>query len=616
MSPGLGAPLFLVRMALAIILLPFSWCTVTPWFLGVDPIVNDAVQGSSLWAAIAVIIVFLGLCAWRTRPRRSAISPYFLARDFAALVLIASLLRWACQRDALAVTRDDGLALLSMHVALGIAFTIPIYILAKKLTLFFPSNKQTGRPRMTTAFVLNAASISLIIAVLFGVGLPSHYQSQRDLQTFKRKQSLAEHLVRMVSGQGMEAMDTRLHSEARRLGIGTVVLTQPDEQPAFMKNAAYAKRMTDYYFVVANNGERFRAWKHALVHRTAWFKVATGVSPPIKDRRASGPVVILILMLIAAPCATWLVAGDLAQDCTQITHALGHLGEGSARWTEKPSTSNEPRRAPGVAIWRNDELGDLAVDLNQACAWFEQTNQDLIDGLRYTASQERAQAQFLTSASHMLSAPTHRIVTMCDTLHTTNLSKALFDDVKAIQDATNKLAQRLNDMALLANLDDWRQLPFEMETFEFIPFTATVFETLSTLAPSHLVLEFSSSQSSPKIYGDKTRIRQILENMIGNAIKFTEAGFVRVQVDESHFSDGTPAVRLQVWDSGPGIKASELEAIFAEFYRSQAHRNVPGSGIGLAIAKRLVERHSGQLSVHSRLGEGSIFSCLFPKVEG
>jgi len=117
-----------------------------------------------------------------------------------------------------------------------------------------------------------------------------------------------------------------------------------------------------------------------------------------------------------------------------------------------------------------------------------------------------------------------------------------------------------------------------------------------------------------RVLGDPGRVRQILVNLIGNAVKYTENGFIIVGLREAQFEDGSPALSLFVRDTGCGISHSEQVRIFERFTQVDSHltRRHSGAGLGLAICKRLVELMGGQISVESAPGQGASFKVLLP----
>ena len=131
----------------------------------------------------------------------------------------------------------------------------------------------------------------------------------------------------------------------------------------------------------------------------------------------------------------------------------------------------------------------------------------------------------------------------------------------------------------------------------------------SLAAEKKLTLTITVDPDLPIGRGDEQRITQVLVNLVGNAIKFTEAGEVAVRAS---LADTTFLV--SVTDTGPGISEADQEAIFAEFWQTDSSdtREKGGTGLGLAIAKRMVEMHGGRLWVKSTPGEGATFSFTLP----
>jgi signal transduction histidine kinase len=121
-------------------------------------------------------------------------------------------------------------------------------------------------------------------------------------------------------------------------------------------------------------------------------------------------------------------------------------------------------------------------------------------------------------------------------------------------------------------------------------------------------LDLVLSGASTTIHADEHRVRQIVSNVIGNAVKYTEAGHVFVRVDTL-----PEEVSIRVTDTGPGIAESEHEEIFKEYWQSSdARQRRAGTGLGLAITKRLVEMHGGRIELTSALGRGSTFRIVLP----
>jgi signal transduction histidine kinase len=131
----------------------------------------------------------------------------------------------------------------------------------------------------------------------------------------------------------------------------------------------------------------------------------------------------------------------------------------------------------------------------------------------------------------------------------------------------------------------------------------------SLAAEKQLLLSVDVAGNLPVGRGDERRITQVLLNLVGNAIKFTERGEVTVRVSASH-----DAFLVAVRDTGPGIREEDRQRIFEEFQQSDSSptKRKGGTGLGLAIAKRIVEMHGGRIWVESTLGRGSTFFFSVP----
>jgi len=112
------------------------------------------------------------------------------------------------------------------------------------------------------------------------------------------------------------------------------------------------------------------------------------------------------------------------------------------------------------------------------------------------------------------------------------------------------------------------------------------------------------------VEGDRVRLSRVLQNVIGNAVKYSPAATV-VSVE---VRDGTDAVRIVVRDRGVGIPADELPHVFTRFYRASTARGIDGTGIGLAGAKAIIEQHGGHISLESVVGEGATVTMTLPRV--
>jgi signal transduction histidine kinase len=133
-----------------------------------------------------------------------------------------------------------------------------------------------------------------------------------------------------------------------------------------------------------------------------------------------------------------------------------------------------------------------------------------------------------------------------------------------------------------------------------------------SIVEKELNISVDVPEKMEKVFGDPTRLRQLIDNLLGNAIRYTPRnGEIRISMQSE-----TDQVIMQFQDSGPGIPPSDQPYIFDKFYRaSNIDQDVPGSGLGLAIVKTIVENHEGRVWVDSTLGQGSTFTVVLPIAE-
>ena len=220
--------------------------------------------------------------------------------------------------------------------------------------------------------------------------------------------------------------------------------------------------------------------------------------------------------------------------------------------------------------------------------------------------------QFLANTSHELRTPLNGIVGLSDIIlveEQARLSSEAQENLRMIRDCGNQLSQLVDDIL------DFSRLRAEKLTLNKQPMLLTeavddVIKLLRPLATAKgLMLHSQGAAELPAVSVDGDRIRQVLHNLIGNAIKFTEQGSVAVELERQG-----DYLRVQIRDTGVGIPADRLERIFEPFEQADGSsgRRFGGAGLGLSIARQLVVAHGGSLTVLSEPGRGSVFSFALP----
>jgi PAS domain S-box-containing protein len=226
-----------------------------------------------------------------------------------------------------------------------------------------------------------------------------------------------------------------------------------------------------------------------------------------------------------------------------------------------------------------------------------------------------AKSEFLAIASHELRTPMNGVLGMAGLLLRSTMPEEQKRRVEVIKQSGEALLGLLNEILDISKIESGQ---FEIEEIDFS--LRDMIQRLQALLKSParqkgLNFECDIDENVPDIlFADRTRIRQILLNLVGNAIKFTESGSVGISVSSEYHEGDTPVIRFEISDSGVGIDVSEQEKIFEKFTQadSSTTRNYGGTGLGLAICRELVELLGGSIGVDSVYGEGSYFWFTVP----
>jgi PAS domain S-box-containing protein len=230
-----------------------------------------------------------------------------------------------------------------------------------------------------------------------------------------------------------------------------------------------------------------------------------------------------------------------------------------------------------------------------------------------TASQTKS--DFLASMSHEIRTPLNAIIGIADLLAKTPLSPEQNKYVQIFRRAGDSLLNLINDILDLSRVETL-QLELERTGFSLSDLVEKVREVVAIRAHEKgLALVCEVAPTVPNgLIGDPTRLRQVLLNLLGNAIKFTESGEVALRVTPDADSAVPGALRFAISDTGIGIPGEKLDAVFERFTQadSSTTRRYGGSGLGLTISKQLVELMGGTIQVESCVGRGSVFSFAVP----
>jgi len=245
----------------------------------------------------------------------------------------------------------------------------------------------------------------------------------------------------------------------------------------------------------------------------------------------------------------------------------------------------------------------------------QKNNQErLREAMEAAQAASVAKSSFLANMSHEIRTPMNAVLGISDLLLAENLNKSQFDYVTDIKMSAMTLLDIINDILDMSKIQAGR-LELSPVHYDFKTLVGNVGTiTHFLIADKNVDFDLSVPDESPAcLYGDDVRLRQVLLNLLGNAAKFTEAGYIRLSVG---FTDQT--VRFTVSDTGKGIREEDIPMLFDAFEQFDVAntRNRQGTGLGLAIVKSIVERMGGTIAVESVYGEGTSFHIEIPKILG
>jgi signal transduction histidine kinase/CheY-like chemotaxis protein len=245
--------------------------------------------------------------------------------------------------------------------------------------------------------------------------------------------------------------------------------------------------------------------------------------------------------------------------------------------------------------------------------------------LRQLEKVNRLKAEFLANCSHELRTPIHAIVgyaeLLLDSVYGT-MTDEQEQTVRYIRESAQDLLNLVNNLLDLSKIESGRS-DLILQSFDLRDLLSELIDQLKPLANAKLI-EFNSNVlvDEPVIRTDRGKLKQILINLVGNGIKFTEQGKVTISVSSARPSDSGTAdsdrLEISVHDTGSGIPSDELAKIFEKFYQidGSAHRGHEGTGLGLYITKQLVDLLAGEINLQSTPGAGTTVTIVLPRNYG
>jgi two-component system sensor histidine kinase ChiS len=340
------------------------------------------------------------------------------------------------------------------------------------------------------------------------------------------------------------------------------------------------------------------ALKTMAVDLRGKLQVAVDEERKIHNRPIQAAAIIGVLAVILLIGFTWVIAAYVIRPVRDLMDGASRLAQGEL-----------DQRVP---VRTKDEVGVLARTFNDMAGQLQQSFDTLARQNEELQRLDKLKDEFLANTSHELRTPLNGIIGLAESIAdgaTGPLSDVTRKNLSMIVSSGRRLASLVNDILDFSKL---KNQAFELRTQPLdVHALSEVVISLSSglIGNKPLRLINSTAPDLPLVDGDENRVQQILLNLVGNAIKFTEAGVIDVSAQAKGDS-----LAITVADTGIGISPDQTEHIFDSFQQADGavSRRYGGTGLGLAVSRQLVELHGGRLTVESEQGAGSRFTFTLP----
>jgi signal transduction histidine kinase len=366
---------------------------------------------------------------------------------------------------------------------------------------------------------------------------------------------------------------------------------------------------------IALNNDFFQGAKASSVGPTEDYlgRVIVGLSNDAFNQRQQEILCKAAILALFALLLTFLVARRLASSLSQPIRDIGNAVK---------AIQDGDYKTP-LPIVDDTELGALSQHINNLAAGLEKASREqqqamaqLIQTREESEKANNAKSEFLAMMSHELRTPMNGVLGMLQLLETTDMTEEQIEYAALASESTEHLLKVINDILDFSRIErselELEHIPFNLA--DLISSCAQSFQHSALQRGLDLQLLIPEDMRALQVQGDPTRIRQILVNLVGNALKFTEQGCVSIAPQWQSLDHELLWFTCTVRDSGIGIAAESLELMFNPFQQadSSISRRYGGTGLGLPIARTLAERMGGTLRAQSEDGLGSVFTLEIP----